>query len=212
MKISIPYRESALLSQICKKVGISVMGYPISHSIKDNELNIVSAGFYIGSEEKLKEFEKLMKKDKRVQNLERKGNFGIGYLKQHIVNKILFHPGTFLTKPTIVDKNGVYTFEIAAFEKKDLTFIFNTYKIFEAKLHFIKQCKITNIQIMNLFPVLTEKQKNAMLLAVEHGYYEFPRKVELQELAIIAKSSYSTYQFHLRNAERKVMPHISQII
>ena len=50
-------------------------------------------------------------------------------------------------------------------------------------------------------------QKRAVELAIEKGYYEIPRKIELKELADLMGISYSTYQVHLRKAERNLIPH-----
>jgi hypothetical protein len=50
------------------------------------------------------------------------------------------------------------------------------------------------------------KQREAVELAIQHGYYDYPRKVEVQELAKMAKLAFSTYQAHLRKAERKLIP------
>ena len=45
-----------------------------------------------------------------------------------------------------------------------------------------------------------------MNLAIKHSYYDYPRKIELEKLADIMKISYSTYQAHLRKAEKKLLP------
>ena len=54
-------------------------------------------------------------------------------------------------------------------------------------------------------PKLTNKQRFAVELAIEKGYYEYPRKISVQELAKISKSPRSTFQEHLRKAESKLM-------
>ena len=45
-------------------------------------------------------------------------------------------------------------------------------------------------------------------LACKKGYYSFPKKTNIQELAVLRELSPSTYQEHLRKAESKVMPFI----
>lgn len=59
---------------------------------------------------------------------------------------------------------------------------------------------------------LTAKQRRAFSLAVERGYYCWPRKVSLEELAQVAKISRKVYQDHLRKAESKLMPRIAKEI
>ena len=59
---------------------------------------------------------------------------------------------------------------------------------------------------MSVNPHLTVKQKKAFELAVNNGYYEYPRKITLSQLASILGISFSTYQKHLRKAEQKILP------
>ncbi len=59
---------------------------------------------------------------------------------------------------------------------------------------------------------LTSKQEHALSLAVEKGYYSWPRKVTLEELAQVAKTSRKVYQEHLRKAEGKLMPKFVETI
>ncbi len=53
---------------------------------------------------------------------------------------------------------------------------------------------------------LTAKQKRAMALALDNGYYEWPKKVNLDELAAMEKISRRSLQERLRRAESKVFP------
>ncbi len=52
---------------------------------------------------------------------------------------------------------------------------------------------------------LTRKQKDAFDLAVAYGYYSWPRRVTLEELAKTSGISRKVYQDHLRKAESKLM-------
>ena len=81
---------------------------------------------------------------------------------------------------------------------------------YDGKLLSIKQEKVQTIAIMTVLPELTELQKRAFELAVQEGYYDYPRKCDLVHLAKTTKVAYSTYQFHLRNAEKKLMPYLYQ--
>ena len=55
-------------------------------------------------------------------------------------------------------------------------------------------------------PELTEKQKQAMNLAIKQGYYNYPRKISIEQLAKLSKLSFSTFHAHLRKAEQKLLP------
>jgi len=52
---------------------------------------------------------------------------------------------------------------------------------------------------------LTQKELAVLQIAMESGYYEYPRKINGTELARKIKSSKSTVIEHLRKAENKVM-------
>ncbi len=209
MKISIPFRKSALLSNLARKHKISIVGYPISSEIKKDAVYVITSGLFIGESKKLKDFCKDMKKDKRTLKLEIKENFGIAYMKQHPINKFLYQSGIFHIKPAIVTRKGTYIFELASWEKEKLIRIIKAYEKFNLKLHWIKQKRITNIQILNIFPNLTEKQKKCLQIAINNQYYNYPRGIDLKSLAKKAGISYSTYQFHLRVAEKKIIPFLN---
>ena len=54
-------------------------------------------------------------------------------------------------------------------------------------------------------PTLTGRQKDIMVTAVSHGYFEFPRKISLTELSELVGIKPSTLSEILRGAERRVM-------
>jgi len=57
-------------------------------------------------------------------------------------------------------------------------------------------------------PSLTDKQKDALSVALINGYYRWPRGVGLVELARAAKISRRSMQERLRRAEAKLFPHL----
>ena len=77
-------------------------------------------------------------------------------------------------------------------------------KNWKYEIFSLKKEKISNISVTNIKPNLTDKQKNAYDLAVKQGYYEYPKKTEIRKLAKITGLSSSTFQQHLRNAEKKL--------
>lgn len=52
---------------------------------------------------------------------------------------------------------------------------------------------------------LTRKQLDALQTAAENGYYGWPRRLSLEEVAIKTRTPRSTLQTHLRKAETKVI-------
>ena len=98
---------------------------------------------------------------------------------------------------------------LGSFDKKSLTNIYNiAKKNLGAELIKFKKEKITNITMTSALPEITNKQKQAFEIAINHGYFEHPRKIELKKLAKIMGVSYSTYQEHLRKAEAQIIPNV----
>jgi predicted DNA binding protein len=58
------------------------------------------------------------------------------------------------------------------------------------------------------FSRLTEKQRDAIILAFKLGYYETPRKISVNELATKFGLANSTLAVHLRRAERRLLAEI----
>jgi len=56
-----------------------------------------------------------------------------------------------------------------------------------------------------LFSDLTEKQMDALLTAYTNGYYNLPRKANVQDIANKKRVSRTTYQEHLKKAENKLI-------
>jgi len=55
---------------------------------------------------------------------------------------------------------------------------------------------------------LTDKQSKALQIAISHNFYEWPRKVSLDEVAAMVGMKRRTFQENLRKAEAKVIPQL----
>lgn len=66
--------------------------------------------------------------------------------------------------------------------------------------------------LSDLVAGLTKKQLQAFRIAVEHGYYETPRVQSTTELAPRMGITRTTFEEHLRKAERRVFPRVASIM
>ncbi|MFC1722512.1 helix-turn-helix domain-containing protein [Nanoarchaeota archaeon] len=199
--------EKGSIGSRTKKFNVQVIGYPISSYTKKDGLYIHAAGFIQGEEKDKKAFIKDWKKDKKAIHLEQNGDFFIMQIKEPLNLKPMYSHRLIHVKNIIIDKEGYNLWHIASWDRKELTnFIKLVKKEFQGKLLSIKKEKIKDLSILSIQPDLTKKQKTALNLAVKHGYYNYPRDINLEELANMMKISYSTFQAHLRKAEQKIIP------
>ncbi len=59
---------------------------------------------------------------------------------------------------------------------------------------------------------LTSKQERAVLLALEHGHYRYPRAASLMEIARRSGAGRATFNEHLRKAEAKILTALAPIL
>lgn len=214
LKVIIPTNEGMLVGSNAKKYNVSIMGYPINYFWKKKRFYLFGSIYLIGNSKAKTAFLKAMKNDKRTINIEMTNeNFGFWLIEQHPATEIFCAPLLIHPKPMIVSNNGDYIFELASWDRNLLENIAKKTesKLFNGKLIYFKKSKIDNIQIISILPNLTSKQKQALELAIEHKYYGYPRGIEIDKMAKMMKVSYSTFQFHLRNAEKKIIPYLTNV-
>jgi len=68
------------------------------------------------------------------------------------------------------------------------------------------------ISFSSLFSDLTPKQVEAIAAALESGYYQVPKKMTTEEIALRRKIPRTTYEEHLRKAESKILRALSPYI
>lgn len=163
-----------------------------------------------GNPQGIKKFIKDLKKDKRIKTLEIDKNtiFLIGKSKEKIPSSFYTQKMFFVT-PVFVDKKGCEYWEVGSYDKNVLNKFLDglekqNYEHLEV-LQF-KNIKLNNIYFPAIAPDLTDKQKRAFELAIENGYFDIPKRIDLKNLAQLMKISLATYQEHLKRAEAKIIP------
>ena len=159
-------------------------------------------------QEAKKKFLNELKKEKRFVNLEFNEDFFIGTIKEPAYAKVLYNKDIIHLAPALISDKGYEIINIACFDKKPLLKAINAVeKHLKGELLSIQEKKIKSISITKMHPDLTEKQKQAIELAIKNSYYTVPRKTSVEKLAKISGLSFSTFQVHLRKAEQKLMPY-----
>jgi hypothetical protein len=197
----------SLLGSRTKKFNVSLSGYPFSFHEKEDGVYIFFAGFLFGEEKNIKGFFKDLKKDQRVLSLELDKNFLIGHLREPPKYRPIHEPNIIRVKPIIIKEDGSEIWTIGSLKKKSILDFISLYeKTHKGRLIRITNEEVSDFSIIGFYPKITKKQKGALETALKHGYYEYPRKTDLIELAKLLGVSYSTYQAHLRKAERSIIP------
>ncbi|NTV23573.1 MAG: hypothetical protein HGA85_04320 [Nanoarchaeota archaeon] len=193
------------------KYNLTATGIPLN-SYKKNGKQYHNGMVLLNGKEKDKEkFVKSLSEDSRIKRFKATGNqvFVLVEGDDHIAPYM--DPAMFFLKPVFF-KQGYEYWELGSWEKKPLTEFYKKIKtIAEVKMLRLKE-ENPSVFIQSAVPKLTEKQRKALELALEHGYYTFPRKIDVERLAMISKVPRTTYQEHLRKAESKLMQILLQQI
>jgi len=201
--------DKDVYTPLTKKFKVILLGFPVSHYIEKKKVFLIAYGILQGDEKNKKGFIKELKKDKRIKRLDVKKDF-LSILASHPTSRhieVFYNPKIIHVKPIINAKDGFEYWEIAAWEKEELMKLIKVaVKGYNGTLISINQTKLEDIFLPHIMPKITQKQKQAIQLAYEYGYYSYPRKIELKELAKRMKVSFATYQEHLRKAEIKLLP------
>jgi predicted DNA binding protein len=210
------YDKENEIREVIEKNKNEVYYYPVNHYIKGERhffilMGIVQGGNRNGFFAGLKELKKQGMR-RRVESLEAENDFFV-MITSHTMNEeqrkyvnLFYNPAIIHYRPIMFHKNGWEEWEIASMERKPLEDIIHVGReIYELELLRFRQERIKNFGFLTMLPELTEKQKGALKLALEHGYYMYPRKMSLDKLAKQAGLSFSTFQAHIRKAENKIL-------
>ena len=203
------------------KFKVKLYVYSQNHYEEKGRIYFVASGIIQGEEKQKRNFFLDLKKDKKLESLEWNNDFFIAVYSEHKTSlrseavRIAYNPRLLFIKPIVIDEEGWEEWEVASTKRENLeAFIYYAEKLenVDSKLFYLKDKKIGSLLVYSMTPKLTEKQKKALVLAVENGYYGYPRKVKLKELAKMMRISLSTYQFHLAKAEAKLLPFVAKRI
>ncbi|MCU4751355.1 helix-turn-helix domain-containing protein [Halobacteria archaeon AArc-curdl1] len=124
-----------------------------------------------------------------------------------------------LYQPPTVHRHGWEHYTVIAFEEEAIRTV---YKELEADrdIEVLSKTGLEETQIPHtmlapvdqLFDSVTERQLEALRLALDNGYYEQPRQASITDLAAQTTVARSTYEEHLRKAENKLIKNAGQFV
>lgn len=197
----------AALGNLAKSCGVSLSGYPVRSHESENGIFVDFVGFIFGTEKNENNFIKTLSKKPWVKYVEKEGNFVLGRMVEGKQHSPVYSSGIVHIEPVIITEQGVETWTMGSWKKEVLiSFIKSVESSGEVEILSIGQKKITNFTMMSISPNLSLKQRLVMSLAIKEGYYDYPRKITIEQLGNKLNISYSTLQAHLRKAENKFIP------
>ena len=206
------WHKNCLLRPKCIKHKITDLVYLINSWKEKNKFYYTELHILQGTEENKKKFVKDLKKEKSIKKLEQKDNY-IFTLNEEPLEKQyytpVFDPKIIHVRPVAQRSDGYEDWEIASWDRDALMKITEV-PVFEVEIKSIKETKLSDIFFPHIFPKLSPKQKYAIELAVKNNYYGYPRRIDLEKLAKIAKVKRQTFQENLRRAEKKLIPFLTE--
>ena len=189
---------------------MTIQGVAFSVFRENNQVFSSSMLDLSGDGKDIQKFFADLKKDKEVVKLEVKGSTCLLIEKAKSRAVQFYNPKLIFIKPILMDNQGFEYWEVASWDKPVVSDFIRKVQshIEDFKLIRFHQTSIDNVFFPKLMPKLTDKQKQAMELAISEGYYQTPRKTDLRKLAKLMKLSLATYQQHLRAAEQKLIPNL----
>ena len=187
--------------------------YYLGNYTKNNYIYTTAMIHLIGKLEDIKKYIKYLDGNKKILNVEMYESI-VFVLAKHKADLKLYEAGysqQFIhPAPAYLSEEGFEIIEVASWDKKPLMDYIKIHKENKTTTYFeiIKfiEKKMDDIYVSRLLPKLSEKQREAVNLAYKKGYYEYPKKIDLGELAKLMSVSKSTFQEHLKRAEGKLIP------
>ena len=191
------------------KYNITVRGVPVNSFEKGGKKYHTAFIFVQGKEENRKKFIESLKNNRKVKEFHVKANQVLVLVEGEDAISHYYLHSFFLIQPVLL-KEGYEWWEVGSWDRKSLMeFYGKIKKIAEVELLKLKK-EMPSVFVQYAVPKLTEKQRKAIELAEEMGYYSYPRKISVEEIAQKAGIPRTTFQEHLRKAESKLMNFVLQ--
>ncbi|MBI5224519.1 helix-turn-helix domain-containing protein [Candidatus Micrarchaeota archaeon] len=200
------WHEGSAFLDLTRKTGAIIHSYYLN-SFEENGKEYILKVCIVSGKGK-EEFLKKVHTEKRAQIFKVENNqIYFKTLANKAFHHIALEKSAFFIKPIVI-KNGWQYWALAAIDKHHLTDMFNRIKKLkmDAKIELLSlKQKPFNFFLPAIFTNLTQLQTNAIKSAYRLGYYSYPRKISVDQLAKKLNIPRSTLQEHLRKAESKLL-------
>ncbi|MBI4210992.1 MAG: helix-turn-helix domain-containing protein [Candidatus Diapherotrites archaeon] len=201
-----------------RKFGATVFSYPLDTHTSDGSTYVSQICKVFGGEESKLDYILDLRKDRHLCRFEmpEKDVFAYQFRLRggEEYAQLYFNDGLMLVAPPLNSPDNHEYWEVASWDKGRIRKFHDDLSAHmdSAEMLGIANRKMRNIYFPNVLPSLSPSQQKALELASLHGYYSFPRRANLQKLAKIANVKVATLREHLRKAENKLMPLLTERI
>lgn len=200
--------ECFILSNMEKR-DIKVLAYVLGVHEEHDNLYYTTFLIPVGKEKGVNSFISALKKDPQVVKVEEVRGQLITLTKaakgkKHVSS--YFSHDMFLVEP-IIHEAGFEYWHLASWDREKLSsFYSNVRQIGNIEIMKLQEENLHDVFYPRIMPQLSPQQKKAFDLALEYGYFAYPQKIHLQELAAMMNISRMAYREHLRKAQSKFAP------
>lgn len=192
--------------QACKGLDAQAYTYFLGMYSEGKNLFQSRVAFFAGKDKEL--FKKRFITDPRIRFRRQEGDQLVYALSASEVSHVeALDRNVFFVKPVIV-KDGCAHWTVASWEKRNLNRLYLRLKrigpTVRVELLSLNRGSL-NLFLPHALAGLTSLQKRALELCVEEGYYDYPRRMDLSEIAAKHGFARTTLQSHLRKAEKKAL-------
>jgi predicted DNA binding protein len=205
--------DDCIFAPLVEKYDLSIEFFPLKQNMKGNSLYTSAIHIAKGDEKNIKKYLRDLKKSSRVIEMEVSKEI-IFTLTKEATNKesyeAIYNTKILYITPGYNTPDGYEGWEVASWSRKPLENLIKVMEKAKNVTHFevlrFEESGLEEVYILQLFPNLPKKQREAIELAYKFGYYKYPKKTNLDKLAKIARVSKQTFQENLKKAESRLMP------
>jgi predicted DNA binding protein len=204
------YHKDCTYSPMCRKLGVRLHGQPINCYSKDEALYITAIHHVEGPSAAVRKYLAYLKKSS--SRMERISDDTVFTLAKKTANleyyQAIYTPQLFFPEPVLHDGKKEYG-HVMSWDRQVLV---NLIEVIKSSHHtsFFKLLHLKNSPVHTMFTMrvvdgLTRNQREVFTFASREGYYAYPRRVNLGQIAKQFHISKSSCHETLRRAETNLL-------
>lgn len=198
-----------MFSEIVLEKNLIMYGYPMNYFEENNIITLIGVQIISGEQKNVDKYIKNIRKKIKIEQISKNTIIFRTKISKNVeYYKNLYNTKIFYQSP-IIHTKGREIFTISSWDRKILEEIIKNVQYNKNTTHFkilqFKRTKMKEIFIPQLLDKLTSRQREILSIVKEEGYFEYPKKITIQNLAKKLKISKSTLHEIIKRGEAKIM-------